>query len=266
MFDAAKMGAKAFGLFLRSQRQWNCKPLTDETAQKFIKARKEHGFLPDHILPHGSYLLNCGAPNEETLAKSRNALIDELQRCEKLGLSMYNFHPGSSCGTITTEECIAKIAESINQAHKATKYVVTLVENMSCQGHTIGGDFRQLESIIDKVEDKSRVGVCLDTCHAFAAGYDIASDEGYAKMMDDFEKSVGLRYLKAVHLNDSKGKVGCHLDRHENIGKGFIGIEGFRRIMNDPRLDNMPMILETPWTSDNVNMKEIKLLYSLCKK
>ncbi|OWF55917.1 uncharacterized protein LOC110453847 [Mizuhopecten yessoensis] len=259
-------GAKAFGLFLKSQRQWNAKPLLDKDAEKFKDAYQAAGFSPGDILPHGSYLMNCGSSNPETLQKSRDTLVDELQRCEKLGLTLYNFHPGSSCGDITTDKSLALIAESINMAHTKTKFVITVIENMSCQGNTVGGKFPELKAIIDKVKDKSRIGVCLDTCHAFAAGHDLSSQSGFEKMMEEFETVVGFQYLKALHLNDSKGALGCHLDRHENIGRGHIGIEGFRRVMCDPRFNNMPMILETPpGSSDDIYTKEIKLLHSVCK-
>lgn len=258
---AVEQGALSFGMFLRSQRQWAAKPLTQEAANLFRDACREHDFAPHQIVPHGPYLLNCGAPDPVILAKSRATLIDELKRCEMLGLVYYNFHPGSTCGLITREECMDRIAESINLAHKETKYVISVIENMCKQGNTIGGDFRELREIINRVKDKSRIGVCLDTCHAFAAGYDLATEEGFEKMMKDFEAIIGLSYLKAVHLNDSKGKVGCHLDRHENIGQGSIGLDGFRRIMNDPRLDHLPMILETP----NFDYSgQIALLNKLC--
>lgn len=258
---AAAMGATSFGLFLRSQRQWAAKPLTQEAANLFRDACHQHNFAPHQILPHGSYLLNCGSPDATVLEKSRATLVDELKRCEMLGLVYYNFHPGSTCGVISREACMDLIAESINQAHKETTYVISVIENMCNQGNTIGGDFHELRGIIDRVKDKSRIGVCLDTCHAFAAGYDLATQEGFEKMMSDFESIIGLSYLKAVHLNDSKGKVGSHLDRHENIGRGNIGLDGFRRIMNDPRLDHLPMILETPETDYSV---EISLLNGLC--
>lgn len=263
--EALAIGAKAFGLFLRSQRQWASKPLEDKAAELFKEACVQGNFSPHAILPHGIYLMNCGSPEVETLAKSRVTLVDELKRCEKLGLNLYNFHPGSTCGKITVDECLDKIAESINQAHKETKYVITVLENMSCQGNTIGGKFEELRGIIDRVHDKSRVGVCLDTCHAFGAGYDFASEEGFTNMMDEFETVVGLKYLRAVHLNDSKGDLGCNLDRHENIGKGKIGLEAFRRLMRDPRFNGIPMILETPCVSDNTYQREIKKLYSLIK-
>ncbi|XP_067126308.1 probable endonuclease 4 [Centruroides vittatus] len=260
--NAISIGAKSFGLFLRSQRQWIGKPLSSEAAKLFQEACKIHNFSSHLIIPHGSYLLNCGSPNQEILDKSRAALIDELKRCEMLGLTLFNFHPGSTCGLISTEECIQKIAESINIAHKQTNNVTTVIENMSKQGNTVGGDFRELRAIIDLVEDKSRIGVCLDTCHAFAAGYNLSNEEGFNEMMSDFETIVGMEYLKAVHLNDSVGKLGCHLDRHENIGRGHIGINGFKLIMNDARFNNLPLILETPANLDDED--EIKILYGLC--
>lgn len=263
--EALAIGAKAFGLFLRSQRQWVSKPLEEKTAELFKEACVRGNFSPNVILPHGIYLMNCGSPDDGTLAKSRETLVDELKRCEKLGLTLYNFHPGSTCGKITVEECLDRIAESIDQAHSQTNFVVTVLENMSCQGNTIGGKFEELRGIIDRVKDKSRMGVCIDTCHAFAAGYDIASDEGFDKTMAEFESVVGLRYLRAVHLNDSKGELGCHLDRHENIGKGNIGIYAFKRLMDDPRFNGIPMILETPCISEDTYEKEIKQLYSFVR-
>ncbi|XP_022092670.1 DNA-(apurinic or apyrimidinic site) lyase-like [Acanthaster planci] len=263
---AVATGSRAFALFLRSQRQWNAKPLEEEPAEKFRQACREHNFLPHLILPHGSYLLNCGSPNEETLRKSRETLADELNRCEKLGLTRYNFHPGSTCGQMTVEECLDKIGETINIVHQQTNKVMTVIENMSRQGSTIGGRFEELGGIIERVKDKTRIGVCLDTCHAFAAGFDLSTEAGYQQMMEDFDQIVGLKYLVAVHLNDSKGKVGSHLDRHEKIGQGQIGLKAFQRLMNDPRFDNIPLILETPVEDGMDYAKEIKLLHSLVGK
>ncbi|MGH0134101.1 UNVERIFIED_CONTAM: hypothetical protein FKN15_042637 [Acipenser sinensis] len=399
------IGGCVFGMFLGSQRSWKSRPLDEKAVARFRKACSQHGFTPDRILPHGSYLLNCGSPKPDVYEKSRAMLIDELKRCEQLGLTMFNFHPGStlhditveecldriadsinyahqhttgvttvienmSCQgntvggkfselrgiidrvkdksrigvcldpchafaaghdlsavggvkkmldefdwtvglqylkavhlndskdvyeksramlidglkrceqlgltmfnfhpgstlhDITVEECLDRIADSINHAHQHTTGVMTVIENMSCQGNTVGGKFSELRGIIDRVKDKSRIGVCLDTCHAFAAGHDLSAVGGVKKMLDEFDWTVGLQYLKAVHLNDSKGKLGCHLDRHENIGEGEIGLEGFRQIMNEPRLDNMPMILETPVRPDMDGSQEIQLLYSLCQ-
>ncbi|BFZ03398.1 hypothetical protein BsWGS_06437 [Bradybaena similaris] len=260
VFEAVSIGARAFALFVRNGRTWKLNPLNVAEAEKFKKACEEHGFLPRHILPHGSYLLNCGSSDVDILQKSRNTLVHELQICEMLGLEMYNFHPGSACGKGTVDECLMTVAESINLAHEKTKSVKTVIENMCCQGKTVGGKFVELKAIIDNVKDKSRVGVCLDTCHAFAAGFDLSSEEGFNKFLDSFDQIVGLHYLCAMHLNDSKGELGCHLDRHENIGKGHIGLEGFRCLMNDPRLDNIPMVLETPV---GAYTKEIKILYDL---
>ncbi|XP_058872673.1 probable endonuclease 4 isoform X1 [Acipenser ruthenus] len=259
------IGGCVFGMFLGSQRSWKSQPLDEKAVARFRQACSQHGFTPDRILPHGSYLLNCGSPKPDVYEKSRAMLIDELKRCEQLGLTMFNFHPGSTLHDITVEECLDRIADSINHAHQHTTGVTTVIENMSCQGNTVGGKFSELRGIIDRVKDKSRIGVCLDTCHAFAAGHDLSAVGGVKKMLDEFDWTVGLQYLKAVHLNDSKGKLGCHLDRHENIGEGEIGLEGFRQIVNEPRLDNMPMILETPVRPDMDGSQEIQLLYSLCQ-
>ncbi|CAG0880717.1 unnamed protein product [Darwinula stevensoni] len=263
--NAVSIGARSFALFLSSQRTWNRKPLEEETVEKFITAYKGAGYPPHLILPHGSYLLNLGSPDEATLSKSRDLLIDELKRCERLGITQYNVHPGSSCGKISREECMAKIAESINFAHRETKFVSVLLENMSKQGHTIGGDFAELKTIIDQIEDKTRIGVCLDTCHAFAAGYDLRTEEDWKKMIQVFDEAVGLSYLKAMHINDSKGDLGCHLDRHENIGKGKLKKQGFLPLMKMPHFADIPLVLETPCEGDDVYEREIKLLYSLEK-
>lgn len=260
------MGGRSFALFLGSQRSWNRPPLDSSAADKFREHCSLHHFDSAHILPHGSYLMNCGSPKDDVFEKSQALLVDELSRCSRLGLTLYNFHPGSSLGTITTEECMDKIAAAINQAHKQTPAVVTVLENMSGQGSTVGGKFSELKGIIDKVRDQSRVGVCLDTCHAFAAGYDLAAERGVEAVLDEFDQQVGLKYLKAIHLNDSKGKLGCNLDRHEDIGKGHIGISAFRDIVNEPRLDNIPMILETPGRPGFEYAEQIELLYSLCDK
>uniref|UniRef100_A0A673ACJ9 Si:ch211-141o9.10 n=1 Tax=Sphaeramia orbicularis TaxID=375764 RepID=A0A673ACJ9_9TELE len=253
--SCTEMGGKCFALFPGSQRSWKRPPLD-------LKA----GFDPVHIVPHGSYLMNCGSPKDDVFEKSQALLVDELSRCSILGLNLYNFHPGSSLGSISTEQCMDNIAGAINHAHRQTPAVVTVLENMSGQGSTLGGKFSELKGIIDKVRDQTRVGVCLDTCHAYAAGYDLALKGGVKAMLDEFDQEVGLEYLKAIHLNDSKGKLGCNLDRHEDIGKGHIGISAFRDIVNEPRLDNIPLILETPGRPGFEYAEQIELLYSLCKK
>ncbi|XP_037318834.2 probable endonuclease 4 [Pungitius pungitius] len=261
--SCAEMGGNCFGLFLGSQRSWKRPPLDHTAADKFREQCSLWEYDPAHVLPHGSYLMNCGSPKEDVFEKSQALLVDELSRCSLLGLNLYNFHPGSSLGSITTEQCVEKIASAINRAHQQTPAVVTVLENMSGQGNTVGGKFSELRSIIDKVRDQTRVGVCLDTCHAFAEGYDVAAEGGVKAMLDVFEQEVGLQYLKALHLNDSKGRLGCNLDRHEDIGKGHIGISAFRDIVNEPRLDNIPLVLETPGRPGFQYAEQIELLYSL---
>ncbi|XP_043957706.1 probable endonuclease 4 isoform X1 [Gambusia affinis] len=264
--SSAALGAGAFALFLGSQRSWKRPALDPAAADRFQEKCSALGFDPDHILPHGSYLMNCGSPKDDVSEKSRALLVDELSRCSRLGLRLYNFHPGSSLGAISTQQCLDKIAAAINHAHQQTPAVVTVLENMSGQGSTVGGRFCELRRIIDRVRDRSRVGVCLDTCHAFAAGHDLAADGGVAAMLDQFDQEVGLRYLRAVHLNDSKGKLGCNLDRHEDIGRGNIGLSAFRDAVNEPRLDGIPLILETPGRPGFQDGEQIELLYSLCEK
>ncbi|XP_050700726.1 probable endonuclease 4 isoform X3 [Eriocheir sinensis] len=259
--NAEECSSKSFAIFLRNQRQWNAKPLDEETVEKWKEIGKD--FPPHLILPHGSYLMNLGSPVPETLEKSRAMLVDELQRCQRLGIPHYNFHPGSTTGKISREECCKLIAESINLAHSQTKGVICVLENMSCQGFTIGGDLHELRLIIEHVKDKSRVGVCLDTCHSHAAGYDLSTEEGFEELLEDFEKIIGWQFLRGLHINDSKGEVGDHLDRHENIGKGSIGVEGFFRVMNCEHFNDLPLILETPWTSNAGYANEVKALTSL---
>ncbi|CAD5117417.1 DgyrCDS6188 [Dimorphilus gyrociliatus] len=264
--ESASIKGRAFGLFLKSNRQWAAKALSDDDVDNFQRACKKLNYSLDKILPHGTYLMNCASTDSEQLKKSRDCMLEEVKRCQRLGIKLYNFHPGSTCGKGKVEEGLQTIADSINMVLKETKDVIILLENMSCQGNTIGGKFSELSSIIDKVDDKSRIGVCLDTCHAFAAGFDIRTEESYEAMMSEFDETIGLKYLKAIHLNDSKGKLGCHADRHENIGKGEIGLDGFKLVMNDSRLNNMPMILETPFIENVSNYEEeIETLYGLVK-
>ena len=242
--NAHEIGANAFALFTKNQRQWVSKPLTEESIQLFKENCEKYNFQADYILPHDSYLINLGHPEEEGLAKSRAAFLDEMQRCEQLGLKLLNFHPGSSLNKIAIEDCLALIAESINITLEKTKGVTAVIENTAGHGSNLGSEFWQLKYIIDRVEDKSRVGICLDTCHTYTAGYDIVND--YDKVFDEFEKEVGFKYLRGMHLNDSKKELGSHVDRHDNIGKGLIGSTFFEKLMKDSRFDNMPLILETP--------------------
>jgi deoxyribonuclease-4 len=243
--NAHKIGAKAFALFTKNQKQWLAKPFTAENIQKFKTNCQEFGYSPELILPHDSYLINLGNPVPENLAKSRNAFLDEMQRCEQLGLKLLNFHPGAHLKQITESQCLETIAESINMVLEKTSDVTAVIENTAGQGSNVGYKFEHLAAIIEMVEDKSRIGVCLDTCHTYTAGYDIKSEEGYMSTFEEFERIVGFNFLKGLHLNDSKKELGSRVDRHDSIGKGLLGIEVFHRIMNDPRFDNMPLILET---------------------
>ena len=242
--NAHEIGANAFALFTKNQRQWVSKPLTEESISLFKENCEKYGFKPEYILPHDSYLINLGHPEEEGLQKSRAAFLDEMQRCEQLGLKLLNFHPGSSLNKVSVEDCLSLIAESINLALEKTKGVTAVIENTAGQGSNLGSEFWQLKYIIDRVNDKSRVGVCLDTCHTYTAGYDIVNE--YDKVFDEFDKEVGFNYLRGMHLNDSKKALGTHVDRHDSIGKGLIGKAFFERLMQDSRFDNIPLILETP--------------------
>ena len=260
--NAAAIGAKAFALFTKNQRQWFSTPLSESSIEAFKRNCSDLVFSSDHILPHDSYLINLGHPKEEGLEKSRESFLDEMRRCEQLGLTKLNFHPGSSLKEISTEECLSRIAESINIALDKTHGVCAVIENTAGQGSNVGNKFEEIAFIISRVEDKDRVGVCIDTCHAMAAGYDLKGEDGVSAMLSQFDKVVGLQYLKGMHLNDSKKGVGSHVDRHESIGLGEIGLDAFRALMQDPRLDNIPLILETP--DESKWAEEINVLYSLC--
>ena len=262
--NAARIGARAFAMFTRNQRQWALKPLSTESIRSFRENCEKLGFKPCQILPHDSYLINIGNPDEGILKKSREAFTEELRRCELLGLDRLNFHPGSHLNLIGTEECMIAIAGSINLSLQATSGVTAVIENTAGQGSNLGHTFEQLKFIIDNIDDKSRVGVCIDTCHAYSAGYDIKTRDGFADTFREFDRVVGLKYLKGLHLNDTKRGLGSKVDRHENIGLGMLGEETFRMIMNDPRFDNMPLILETP--DDTKWEEEIRRLYSFVKE
>ncbi len=256
--NARAIGATAFALFTKNQRQWHAKALSPVSIDAFRRNCSENGYAPEQILPHDSYLINLGHPEKEGLEKSRKAFLDELQRCEQLGLAYLNFHPGSHLNKSTEAQCLARIAESINLVIGSTRDVIAVIENTAGQGSNVGHRFEHLAAIIDQVEDKSRVGVCLDTCHTFAAGYDIKSEAGYAATMDAFESIVGFSYLKGMHLNDSKKDSASRVDRHASIGKGTLGLAVFRRILRDDRFDGIPLILETP--DESLWAEEIKLL------
>ena len=243
--NAHELGATAFALFTKNQRQWQGKPLSQKNIELFKERCERFGYRPQQILPHDSYLINLGHPESEGLEKSRQAFIDEMHRCMQLGLDRLNFHPGSHLRQISVSDCLARIAQSINLALEQTQGVIAVIENTAGQGSNLGWQFEQIAEIIDQVEDKSRVGVCLDTCHTFAAGYDLRNAEACQKTFAEFEQTVGFNYLKGMHLNDSKGALGSKKDRHHSLGQGEIGWEVFRYIMTDQRFDGVPMVLET---------------------
>ena len=273
--NAMAIGAKAFALFTKNQRQWVAKPLETKTIDAFRKNLEASGILPKHILPHDSYLINLGHHEVEKLEKSRDAFVDELERCQLLGLDRLNFHPGSHLVKIPKKDpeymdklmqaelaCLDVIAESLNRAIDATadSDVKLVIENTAGQGSNLGYKFEHLAHIIDKVENKSRVGVCIDTCHMFTAGYDIRTRETYDKTWGDFDKIVGSEYLMGMHINDSKPKLGSKVDRHQSLGLGEIGWDAFKFIMNDSRMDDIPLILET--IDETIWAQEIQALYA----
>jgi deoxyribonuclease-4 len=258
--NAREIGATAFALFTKNQRQWVAKPLTVESIARFKENCADAGYAPHQILPHDSYLINLGNPDRDALNKSRAAFLDEIQRCEQLGLDRLNFHPGAHLKKTSEEHCLQLIAESVNHVLNRTSGVTAVIENTAGQGSNLGHAFEQIAAIIEGVEDKSRVGVCIDTCHAFTAGYDLRSREGFDATWQLFEKVIGFEYLKGMHLNDSKKELGTRVDRHHSLGKGFLGIDPFKWIMADPRFDGIPLVLETP--DDSLWEEEIRLLSS----
>ncbi len=243
--NAAAIGAGTFALFVKNQRQWTAPPLKPGQVEAFRRNCEAHGFALDKILPHDSYLINLGNPDAGGLEKSRAAFLDEMKRCEALGLTLLNFHPGSHRKLISEEACMDRIAESVNLALEQTRSVTAVIENTAGQGGYLGHAFEQIAYIIDRVEDKGRVGVCLDTCHLFGAGHDLRTAEAFEATMERFGATVGFEYLRGMHLNDSKGALGSRVDRHHSLGEGELGWEPFRLIMRDPRFDGIPLILET---------------------
>lgn len=258
--NARKIGATAFALFTKNQRQWVARPLSDENISMFRENCQTAGYSAAQILPHDSYLINLGNPDPEALSKSRNAFLDEMLRCEQLGLSMLNFHPGAHLKKTTEEESLQLIADSINQTLAMTRGVTAVIENTAGQGSNLGYTFEQIRYMIDRVDDRSRIGVCIDTCHAYSAGYDLKSPEGFEETFDHFDRVIGFDLLKGMHLNDSKKELGSRVDRHDNLGKGLLGLEPFKRILSDSRFDNIPLVLETP--DEDLWAGEIKLLKS----
>lgn len=259
--NAQAIGAKAFALFTRNQRQWKSSPLTKKSISLFKERCQEFGYEAKHILPHDSYLINLGHPEPEGLQKSREAFLDEMQRCEQLELDRLNFHPGSHLNQLSVDDCLARIAESINWTLEQTTGVCAVIENTAGQGTNLGYTFEQIAAIIDKVEDKSRVGVCIDTAHTLAAGYDIKTEQGFTETFRYFDEVIGFSYLRGMHINDSKKDLATRVDRHDSIGKGVMGLTTFTMLMQDPRFDDIPLILETP--DESIWAEEISYLYTL---
>jgi deoxyribonuclease-4 len=256
---AEKIGAKAFACFTKNQRRWHSAPYTQEEILKFKNNLKKSGISGEHAMAHSSYLINLGHPDPQRRKVSIDTFIDEVNRCEQLGVSLLNFHPGSHLKELTEEECLNNAAESINVALAATKKVILVIENTAGQGSNLGYKFEHLAYLISKVKNPKRIGVCIDTCHLFEAGYDFRTQKEYNKTWDKFNEIVGFEFLKGLHLNDSKKELGSKVDRHEMIGKGKLGFEAFKLLMQDHRFDNMPLILET--TDPSIWHEEIKLLY-----
>ena len=258
--NASAIGATAFALFTKNQRQWKSPSLSEKSIELFKQRCREFGYTPKQILPHDSYLINLGHPDKEALEKSREAFLDEVQRCELLGLDRLNFHPGAHLNLIDIDGCLRTISDSINYVLNKTKGVIAVIENTAGQGSSVGHKFEHIAQIIEYVEDKSRVGVCIDTCHSFAAGYDLSTKEEFEKAFDHFDKTVGFKYLKGMHLNDTKKGLSSRVDRHESLGKGVLGEEAFRIMMRDSRFNDIPLILETPdesiWAQEIARLKE----------
>ncbi len=261
--NAFEIGAKAFSFFTKNQRQWKSAPLQPESIKAFRDNCEKFEFDMNYIMPHDSYLINLGHPGRDELQKSRLAFIDEMQRCELLGINKLNFHPGSSLGLIDQETSLKAVATSINMALESTNGVTAVIENTAGQGNNLGHTFEQIKYIIDNVTDQDRVGVCIDTCHTYSGGYDLVTEAGYNETFRLFDEIIGMKYLRAIHLNDTKKELGSRVDRHDSIGKGLLGIEVFKRMMNDPRFDNIPIILETP--DETIWKEEIQLLYGFMK-
>lgn len=259
--NAAQIGAKGFAMFTKNQRQWQAPPLAADEIKAFKDNCVKYGYLPEYILPHDSYLINLGQPDDAKHKAATDAFIDELSRCRQLGLVMLNFHPGSHLGESSEAECLARIAGALNRALAEIDSVTAVIENTAGQGTNVGYSFEQIGAIIAGIDDKSRIGVCIDTCHTFAAGYDISTDAGFDWTFAQFERHIGFKYLRGMHINDAKSTLGSRVDRHENLGKGNIGKNVFRQIMRDSRFDGIPLMLET--IDPSLWPEEIAWLYSM---
>lgn len=260
VLNSVHIGANAFALFLKSQRKWTNPPLVEDSCKTFHDHCKNHVYDQNqHVVPHGSYLVNLAHTDKARTEQAYDSFLEDLQRCERLGIKLYNFHPGVANSTNGDRQAaIAHLASNLNKAHKATSTVVTLLENMAAGGNVLGSTFEDLRDTIALIDDKERVGVCLDTCHAFAAGYDLRTPEAFKASMNEFDKIVGFKYLRAMHINDSKAPFASHKDLHANIGTGFLGLRAFHNIVNEPRFEGLPLILETPLDSRDENGVLIK--------
>lgn len=258
--NAKALGATAFGMFVKNQRQWKAAPYTTEVIDKFREQMQEKGYEGSKVLPHAGYLINLANPDDEAHAKSMGSLLDELKRCMVLGLDKLNMHPGSHLRLLTPDAACDRVADSINQALAETEGVTIVIENTAGSGGNLGANFEEIVRIIAGVDDKSRIGVCLDTMHSFAAGYDLRTRDGFLQTMDHFDKTVGMSYLRGMHLNDSMVEFNARKDRHHSLGAGLLGLEPFKCIMKDERFKNMPLVLETP--DESLWAQEIELLYS----
>lgn len=259
--NAHEIGAQAFALFTRNPSRWKSEPLLPSEIELFKSNCEKFGYKPEHILPHDSFLINLGAKDPKKLFLSRTAFLDEMQRCEQLGLTMLNFHPGSHLNEMSEQECLDRIASSINKTLEVTNGVKAVIENTAGQGSNLGFAFEQLAYIIERIEDKTRIGVCIDSCHAYSAGYDLATTEGYEQTWREFDDIIGMQYLSAMHINDSKKGLGSRVDRHETMGNGTLGPKFFEMLMADSRMDNIPLILETP--DPTLWKAEIAALYAM---
>lgn len=258
--NAAAIGATAFAMFTKNQRQWTAPPISPESAAAFKENCRKFNFAPGSILPHDSYLINLGQPDPDKRRNAVAAFTDELRRCNTLGLTMLNFHPGSHLKLVSESEGCRLIADSVKSALQEVPDVCAVFENTAGQGSNLGYSFEQLADMLEKTGMPGRTGVCIDTCHAFAAGYDLATDEGFEKCFSEFDRLIGMKFLRGMHLNDSKGTLNGHLDRHAPLGQGTIGIKLFEKIASDPRFDNIPLILETP--NESLWQQEISHLLS----
>ena len=259
--NAKALGATGFGMFVKNQRQWTAAPYAQADVDAFRRQLKADGYTSAQVMPHAGYLINLANPDEAAHAKSMASLLDELRRCMALGLDKLNFHPGSHLRLLTPQAACSRVAQSVNSALAETEGVTLVIENTAGSGGNLGAPFEELKAIIDGVDDKARVGVCLDTMHTFAAGFDIRTRDGFLTTIDQSDRTVGLGYLRGLHLNDSKVALNSHVDRHESLGAGLLGIDVFKCIMRDARFENMPLVLETP--NEELWAREIEQLMAM---